>query len=97
MPRLACDSLSTVLLPDFTSSNLSQLQPFLCGCLKSCVIIPSICFWACQYAKQASAMLSRQQQLLERWRGGRWRVKKRKMASYLQSSNVYPISGQAGE
>lgn len=74
-------------------------QPFLCRSLKSCVIILSICVSEpVSMLANLTAILSRQQQLLEPWRGGRWRINKKKnVASYLQSSCVYPISGQADE
>lgn len=101
MTRLTSDTLSSsspwlYFILSFPLHNL-----YACGTLESCVIIPSICLWACQYAKQASAIFSRQQQLLEPSRAGKRRevksIANKRVARYLQSGGVYPISGQEGK
>lgn len=78
--------------------NLLSVDP-LSPVWSSCPSV-SLSLSVCQ---PVSAILRRQQQLLEPWRagrGGRWRVNKKtkqNVANYLQSSGAYPISGRADE
>lgn len=94
---LACDSSASPRL----HLSCPYAQPFLRGSRKSCVIILSICVSEpvsmlanlCHTEQTATVVGA----LKRRGVKNKQNKQKKNVASYLQSSGVYPISGQADE